>query len=161
MGPLLATTDRGEFDALVIRTDYSDEQAWQEVQAALAVPWGDGEDESTVHLVDDRAWDGASVDDVLAALPADSPLDVVFLADRTTMQADHHGLLAVTTITREDCEDDEEYEAVVEFGRDFRTVPAGVSEMHTNLWLANMDFEEFAASAHNDPEGVHRSFWRP
>jgi hypothetical protein len=149
----LDITDRDESDALVIRIDYSDERAWQEVAAALVAPMG--EFESYVHLVDDPAWAGASVEEVLAAVPGHR--DVVFLADRTTMQADHHALLAVTTLTREDCEDDAEYEAHVEFGREFRTVPAGVSGIHANLWIANMDFQEFTASAHVDPESVYRA----
>jgi len=160
MRSLPAASDRNEFDALVIRTDHTDEPAWQVVTAALTQPWADGEGESSVEIVDDPAWARASVDEVLAAIAAEGEdyVCVVFLADRTTMQADHHGLLAVTTITREELDDDEAYEAMVEFGREFRTVPVGVSEIHANLHLANMDFEEFSAVAAKDPEGVYRSF---
>jgi len=158
MKSLPAVTDRNEGDALVIRTDYSDEQAWQVVTAALTQPWTvGGESESGVHLVDDPTWAETSVDEVLAVVSTDEYLSVVFLADRMTMQADHHALLAVTTVTREDLDDDEEYEAMIEFGREFRTAPVGVQEIHANLEIANMDFEEFAAVAQNDPEGVYRS----
>jgi hypothetical protein len=87
-----------DFDALVVRTDYSDERAWQEVTATLARRWGDIGFESCLCLVDDRGWAGASVDEVLAGLPTRS--GVVFLADRVTMHADHHALLAITTVTR-------------------------------------------------------------
>jgi hypothetical protein len=44
---------------------------------------------------------------------------VVFLADTATMRGDHP-LLAVSNTTREDFPDDEDHEAVLEFGRDFR-----------------------------------------
>ncbi len=40
------------------------------------------------------------------------------------MQAGTRPLLAVTTLTREDCEDDEDYDELTEFGREFRTAPA-------------------------------------
>ncbi|MFJ6661623.1 DUF6924 domain-containing protein [Streptomyces sp. NPDC091377] len=85
-------------------------------------------------------------------------LTVVFLADRTTMQAGCHALLAVTTLAREDCLDDENYEQLTEFGRDFRTVPAGVHDVHAKLSIGNLGFEEYAAWAHDDPEDVYRSF---
>ncbi len=42
--------------------------------------------------------------------------------------------------------------------REFRTVPAGVHDVHANLSIANMDFEEYAHQALADPEGVFRSF---
>ncbi|ALO05721.1 hypothetical protein AQF52_0119 [Streptomyces venezuelae] len=44
------------------------------------------------------------------------------------------------------------------FGREFRTTPAGLHDIHANLSIANMDFEEYAAAAHEDPEKVFRSF---
>ncbi|SCG00718.1 MULTISPECIES: hypothetical protein [unclassified Streptomyces] len=72
--------------------------------------------------MDDPAWAGATVDEVLNAVCADENLAVVLLADRTTMQAESHALPAVTTLTREECADDEDYEQLSEFGREFRTV---------------------------------------
>jgi hypothetical protein len=156
VAPLLDIASRDEFDALVIRTDYSDEQVWQDVRSELAMPWGGGEFMAKVHVVDDPAWAGTSADGIRAALPSDS--GVVFLADRATMEADHHALLAVATFTREDFDNDEDYETAAEFGREFRTSPRGVSEIHTNLYIANMDFYEFAESADHDSERVHRSF---
>ncbi|MFF8696731.1 DUF6924 domain-containing protein [Streptomyces sp. NPDC015144] len=113
MRVLPAAADRDE-DALVVRTDYLDEQVWQDVVAVLLKPWGDEQYEAHVCFVDDAAWVGASVDDVLAAVRGDDDPAVVFLADRTTMQAESHPLLAVTTLTREDCVDEEDYEQLIE-----------------------------------------------
>jgi hypothetical protein len=47
---------------------------------------------------------------------------------------------------------------MVGIGREFRTVPSGVHSIHANLELANMDFEDFLSSAHEDSERVFRSF---
>ncbi|MFI6762716.1 DUF6924 domain-containing protein [Micromonospora sp. NPDC050417] len=146
-----------EFDSLIIRTDYSDEPAWQTVKVELAQLWDD-EYEPNHQFVDDPAWAGATADEVLAAVDGmdDGPA-VVFLADATTMRAAHHALLAVTTETEEEFRDGLD-DDTIEFVREFRTVPVGVANIHVNLQLANMDFFEFADNAAEDPEGVHRAF---
>ncbi|MFF3846554.1 DUF6924 domain-containing protein [Streptomyces sp. NPDC002328] len=156
MRALPAVTGRNEFDALVVRTDFEDDQAWRAVVTALMQPWGDKPYDADVHFVDDPVWSGATVDEVLAAVRADDDVSVVFIADRTTMRSAIHPLLAVTTLTREDCEDDEDYAQLIEFGRDFRTVPAGVHGVYANLSIGNLGFEEYAAGAGDDSEGVFR-----
>lgn len=158
MRELPTVTRRDQFAAVVVRTDYHDGQAWQDVAAALMEPWGDRQDEAHVHFVDDPASAGATVDEVLTAVCGDKDLAVVFLADQTTMQTGSHALLAVTTLTREDCLDDEDYEQLTEFGREFRTTPAGVHDVFANLSIGNLGFEEYAGWAHDDPEGIYRSF---
>ncbi|MFB7294208.1 DUF6924 domain-containing protein [Actinacidiphila glaucinigra] len=159
MRVLPAVTGRNEFDALVIRTDYQDDQAWQNVVAVLMKPWGDRQYEAEVHFVNDPAWAGATVEEVLCAVRADEDVSVVFLVDQETMKDEVHALLAVTTLTRDECVDDEDYEQLTEFGREFRTVPAGVHEIYANLSIANLGFEEFAGWAHDDPEGTFRPSW--
>ena len=151
-------TGHDEFDALVVRTDYRDDQAWQDVVAALMEPWGDRQYEAQVHFINDPAWVESTIDEVLTAVSSDENLSVVFIADRVCMQAELHPLLAVTTLTREDCVDDEDYERLTECGREFRAVPAGVHEVYANLSIGNLGFEEFAAWAQDDPEGVFRPF---
>ncbi|MFE9880780.1 DUF6924 domain-containing protein [Streptomyces sp. NPDC005784] len=152
MRVLPAVTGRDEFDALVVRTDYLDDEGWQHVAAALT------QHEAHVHFIDDLAWAEASVDEVLTVVRADEDLAVVFLADRTSMQSESHALLAVTTLTREECVDDEDYEQLTEFGSTFRITPAGVHDVHANLSIGNLGFEEYAARAHEDPERIYRSF---
>lgn len=146
----------GEFDAVVVRTDYQDEEAWQTVVKLLSEPWGDGEFEPLVYLVDDPAWSGAPGEAVIGAIAAQSCPSVVFLADRETMEAAQHALLAVNTVSRE-AVGDEEYEYMTEFGGGFRTAPIGVHSIHASLRLGDMGFEEFAGAAQDDPEGVYRS----
>ncbi|MCX5115358.1 hypothetical protein OOK13_44435 [Streptomyces sp. NBC_00378] len=158
METLPVVTGHDEFDALVVRTDYRDDQAWQDVVAALMEPWGDRQYEARVHFINDPACAEATVDEVLTAVSGDENLSVVFLVDRVSMQAEHHPLLAVTTLTREDCVDDDDYEQLTDFGGEFRTMPAGVHEVYANLSIGNLGFEEFAAWAQDDPEGIFRPF---
>ncbi|MFE7266521.1 DUF6924 domain-containing protein [Streptomyces sp. NPDC057592] len=86
----------GEFDALVVRTDHDDDRAWRDLAAALMEPWGDRQYEAQIHFINDPVWAGATADEVLTAVSADEDLSVVFLADRVSMQAEHHPLLAIT-----------------------------------------------------------------
>ncbi|MFJ4923831.1 DUF6924 domain-containing protein [Streptomyces sp. NPDC088725] len=151
-------TSRNEFSALIIRTDYRDQHAWQAVVTALEQPWGTGEFEALVHIVDDPVWAEATVDEVLAVVCFDDNLSVAFLADELTQQAEPHALPALTTVSREECEDAEECEELTEFGRWFRTEPAGVHDIHANLSVANLGFEEYAAAAQEDPTRIFRSF---
>ncbi|MYR58196.1 hypothetical protein GTY54_18810 [Streptomyces sp. SID625] len=79
------------------------------------------------------------------------------------MRSPSQPLLAATTFPREDCEDDEEYTALTEHGRAFRTEPAGGRAISANLELANMDFQDFqdfSAGAAAAPEQVFRADWR-
>ncbi|MEV6505615.1 hypothetical protein AB0M61_05735 [Streptomyces sp. NPDC051642] len=162
MVALSGLSERDDFSAVIIRTDFTDEAAWREMTAELERPSHDGDPGESYDVVDAPELDGADTDAILAAISAHEELwdqlSVVFVADSTTMRTAHHALLAVTTMTREDFDDDEDYEAVVEIGREFRTVPSGVHSIHVNLELANMDFEEFLSSAHEDSERVFRNF---
>jgi hypothetical protein len=161
MRPEIIRTDDNEFDALVVHTDFSDDAAWRVVTDLLNQPHGDdGEFDSTNQFIDDPAFAAASPDEVLLAAANDPLLSVLFLADAATMRG-VHPLLAVSTLSREDYPDDEDYESALEFGREFRLLPAAVAETHANLAIANMDFEEFAASAADDPERIHRGFLAP
>jgi hypothetical protein len=68
----------------------------------------------------------------------------------------HRALLAVK-VRLADHEDDDE-EELAELGLPFRAEPLAVYEIYANLSIANMDFEDFAAGARTDPEGVLRAF---
>ncbi|MEV4330962.1 hypothetical protein AB0K02_10515 [Streptomyces sp. NPDC049597] len=149
-------TGRDEFAALIVRTAYDDEAAWQAVVTDLTRPWGDEcEYDADVHIVDDPAWTGATPDDVLAAVRGDEDLSVVFLADKVTMQCAHRGLLALAVHDGEDDVDPMDGDPPP---REFRTVPTGVHTVHANLSIANMYFEDYAETAFTDPDGVFRSF---
>ncbi|MEU1087687.1 hypothetical protein ABZ401_12800 [Streptomyces sp. NPDC005892] len=143
--------------ALIIRTDYHDERAWAAVKAALMMTWGEEDDfEPYVHIVDDPQWRGFTPAQALSEASAYAERrGVVYLADRASMQETPVTLLALSLLTREQCESDEEFEA---YGGAFRVVPYGIHEMNANLMLANLDFGDFAEVARNDSEGVFRGF---
>ncbi|MBU3868286.1 hypothetical protein KN815_30835 [Streptomyces sp. 4503] len=137
-----------ESEALVVRTDYSDEAAWRTVVDLLNQPDDNGFEVRTF-LVDDRAFAGASPDDVISAAAAEPALEVVFLADAATMTGDHP-LLAVSTRGQE-LEDGD-----LELDREFRLAPPEVNLMHVNLAIGHMDFWEFAYHAALSADGVLR-----
>ncbi|MFB8119437.1 hypothetical protein ACFC51_26685 [Streptomyces sp. NPDC055962] len=150
-------TGRDEEAALIIRTDYGDEPAWEAVRAALMTARGEIDDiEPFVHVVDDPEWAGATPADVLHAASTHAERhEVVYLADGTSMHGAPVTLLALSLLTRDRCEDDEEFEA---YGGSFRVVPYGIHEMNANLMIASMDFGDFTDAARSDPEGVFRGF---
>jgi uncharacterized protein DUF6924 len=159
MRPLIDRTDELEFDALIVRTDFSDDTAWQTVRERLAQPAGD-DFEPGNQFVDDPAYAGATPDEILTATAGDQEPSVVFLADAESMRGDHP-LLAVSTLRRADFDDDEEFEDEFAYGREFRILPGFVAELHTNLAIANMDFWEFARTATEEPDGTFRGFPEP
>ncbi|MFF1733853.1 DUF6924 domain-containing protein [Streptomyces sp. NPDC058247] len=159
MSVLPEVVGRDEFAALIIRTNYDDEAAWRAVVAEASRPWGtDGEFEALVHLVDDPTWAGVTPDAVLAAVRRDEELSVVFVADGATMQSAHHALLALNLPIEDEDLDPMYYQELIDSppAREFRTTPAAVHDVHANLSLANLDFEDYAEAALADPEGVLR-----
>jgi hypothetical protein len=149
------TIDAAEVDdaTLVVRTDYSDDEAWETLVLLLDSPQLPDHFEPVNYFVDDPAWHGATVDEVLDAAPDAG--GVVFVADADAMRHPYP-LLAVNTVTRADCADDDEYIYEMEFGREFRLLPAGVRDVSANLFVGNMDFPEFAEMAQDDPSGRYQ-----
>ncbi|MEU4154526.1 hypothetical protein [Streptomyces sp. NPDC026659] len=143
--------------ALIIRTDHADERAWSAVKADLMTPWGEHDDfEPYVHVVDDPRWAGITPTQALSEASAHGEgHGVVYLADRVSMRETPVTLLALSLLTRDQCESEEEFEA---YGGTFRVTPAGIHEMNANLMIANLGFGDFADAARNDPEGVFRGF---
>ena len=127
-------------NALLIRTDFSDQSAWQRLKAAASEP-GDMFI-FNMEIVDDRANSGATVEQVMAALPEDYPHSFIVVADSTAISQADYPLLVVDL--------DEER------GRQFRAVAAQVASIDNNLSIANMGFEEFADAV--DGDGVFRGF---
>ncbi|WP_432251188.1 DUF6924 domain-containing protein [Streptomyces sp. HNM1019] len=150
MLPATDSTHRDfESEALVVRTDHSDAEAWRAVVDLLDQPDRNGFEVRTF-LVDNPLFTGASPDDVLSAVAASEPaLEVVFLADAATMTGEHT-LLAVPTRSQELEEGD------MELSREFRLLPPDVNPMHVNLAIGHMDFWEFAYHASLAADGILR-----
>ncbi len=92
---------------------------------------------------------------------ADDEIGVVFLADATTTHNPHRALLAVDVPRYGHRGDGDGPERWVALRLPFRTEPCVVHGIHAHLSITNTDFEEFAAAAREDPEGVLRPFPGP
>jgi hypothetical protein len=125
-------------NALLIRTDFADQDAWQKLKAAVSEP----EDPFifAMEIVDDRANSGATVEQVMAALPEDYPHSFIVVADSTAISQPDYPLLVVDLLE--------------ERGRQFRAVAAQIASIDNNLSIANMGYEEFAGLV--DESGVFR-----
>jgi len=129
-------------DSLVIRTDYSDDAAWNAVRAAMRAPSPIDGFQANVAFVSDPSLDGLDVDQIIARLPPERRDSFVFVVDATTLRNPEYPVLVVDL-----------YE---DRGRTFRVIPWSAWSVENNLSLANMDFGDFAESA--DPDGVFRGF---
>jgi hypothetical protein len=141
--PPLAVEGYDSMNALVVRTDFTDQDAWEEVIRQLRVPWVD-DDPVDPYLISDPRYSGVPAErvlqDVRAALPGPDLPGAVFIADTTTMRVTGHPLLAVSTEWNgEPFAEDEE-----EFVTQFRLAPNAAVEISTNLGLGNVDFDDFA-----------------
>jgi hypothetical protein len=125
-------------DALVVRTDFSDDDAWASVCRALRRPVGPFQ--AYVAFLDDPAYQGASAAEIVAAVPEDSDHTFLFVVDGVTIVDPEHPVLRI------DLWD--------EPGRTFRVIPGEMWAVENNLSLANMDFAEFADAV--DEDGVFR-----
>lgn len=130
---------------LLVRTDFSDDAAWLRVSDAAREPRDDGF-VAVLEPVDDRAYEGATAEQLAALAASSDEALLVFAADLASMSREDPTLLVVNA----DASDEE-------FGRAFRVAVAQAWGPENNVRLANMGFEEFAddADAHG---GVHRGF---
>jgi hypothetical protein len=138
-------------DTPVIRTDFSDQQAWEQVRAAIDWVTPDGF-RACVTYVDDPAFAGASVEDLLRAVPGRDTHGLLLVVDETTLRSPEHPVLVVDLGSKPDPEHDWPGEPA---GRSFRAVPHTIQEIENNLSIANMDWDDFADDV--DEDGVRRA----
>jgi hypothetical protein len=128
----------------VIRTDFSNDLAWEAVCAALRVPWEEFDLVANVECISDPRYDGMTVEQLTALAPQGPPY-FMFVADQITLAHPEHPLLVVDL--------SEESEPA------FRAIPSEVAGIEANLAISNMDFFEFAESV--DPDEIFRGFREP
>jgi hypothetical protein len=126
---------------VVLRTDFSDDASWELVRDAIAAETEEGF-QADVWFVDDDAYQGATVDDVLAET-GQHVLGFIVLVDDVAVNHPDHPVLVVSLSPRH-------------HGQRFRSIPRGIQSIENNLSLANMDWESFAGSV--DDQGVFRGF---
>ncbi len=130
-------------DALVLRTDFSDDAMWRAVCEASSAPSpGDGF-LANLTFVEDRSFEAATVADLIAAAAAASQYrSFMFVADDVTIHEADHPVLVIDLADQP--------------GRSFRVIPSEMWSVENNLSLANMDFDEFAEAV--DASGIYRGF---
>ena len=130
--------------ALVLRTDFSNQAAWDAICAAIRKPVGFFHFRANVDFMDDEEYSGITREQLLELVPRDYNHTFVIVVDRTATSLSDYPLLVVDLYERS--------------GREFRAIPSRVQSIENNLSIANMDFEEFAESV--DEDGVFRGFPR-
>lgn len=141
MSEPMLTLPKGSENSLLLRTDFSDETAWTDLCDQLREPSDEGF-LPRLDIVSDRAYEGLTVQELVALNPRDAGHPYAFLADQVTLVDPERPILVIDFFT--------------EPGRTFRVVPAQTWSVENNLSLANMDFCEFAESV--DADGVFRGF---
>jgi len=126
-------------NALVLRTDFSDDAAWAEVCDHIREPSPD-DFRANVDCVSDRAFEGLRQAEVPELLRPASRHTFLFLVDTRTITDPEHPVVVVDLYD--------------EPGKSFRVIPSEIWGVENNLSLANMDFQEFAEAA--DRDGVFR-----
>ena len=125
--------------SLLVRTDYTDDAAWEKLVIDANKPYGPDGFSAYFSCISDEAFDGLSAVDLERV---DGDAQVVFAADRFSMVGDERTLVVVGR--QQDA------------GRSFRVPLREAWGPENNLRLANMDFADFSRAT--DPDGVFRGF---
>lgn len=124
----------------MLRTDFSDDSAWESICAAIREPVG--EFRAYVECLSDPEYDGLTVEQLTTLVPTGSDHTFVFIVDQMALTHPDHPILVVDLYD--------------EPGRTFRVIPSEMWGVENNLSLANMDFSEFADNV--DEDGIFRGF---
>jgi hypothetical protein len=127
-------------NSLVLRTDFSDDSAWEALCLEIQRPVGDFR--AYVDFLSDPEYDGLTTEQLVTLVPKDFNHTFVFVVDQRALSHPDHPILVV------DLSEDP--------GASFRVIPSEMWGVENNLSIANMDFYEFAENV--DPDGVFRGF---
>lgn len=136
--------------SLLIRTDYSDQQAWEACRSAIdasAMAAFDAGIDEHVEIIDDPAYGSVTVERILALENLqDTDHTFVMLADRETMTSAEYPVLFLD-LFEDAC------------GTTVRVVSAALSEVVANVDNAQITIEDYATAAKQAGDGdVFRGF---
>ncbi|WP_235010203.1 hypothetical protein [Mycobacterium sp. 3519A] len=126
--------------SLLIRTDFTDDNAWRAVCKAACAPDPEHGFRAFLTCIDDPELDGATVESLIPLVR-----NYFFVVDNHTITDPEHPILAVAG----DPDDD------LDPGTSFRVIPSAMWSPENNLSLGNMLFEDFVDAA---GDGVFRGF---
>jgi len=127
-------------DSPVVRTDFSDDAAWEEIREAINALVGDFQ--ACVEFINDSEYEDLTVEELIGLVPENSYLTEIYVVDVLTVADPEQPVLVVDV-----CD---------EPGRTFRVIPSQMWCVENNLSIANMDWEDFSESL--DRDGVFRGF---
>jgi len=127
---------------LVLRTDFSNQAAWETICAIIQKPVSIFRFRANVEFVNDVEYAGITKDELLELIPKEYSHSFIIVVDRSAISLRDYPLLIVDLYERS--------------GREFRAIPAQIQGIENNLSIANMDFEEFVESV--DESGFFRGF---
>jgi len=130
-------------NALVLRTDFSDQATWDSICATIRKPVSFFRFRANVDFMDDVEYSGITREQLLGLIPKNYNHSFIIVVDQTAISHPDHPLLVV------DLFDDGT-------GNVFRAIPSQVQGIENNLSIANMDFEDFSTSV--DADGIFRGF---
>ena len=128
--------------APVVRTDFSDQAAWEAIRDEIQQKTPQGFFKASVTFIDDRVLEGLSAGRLLTAVPKNYRHRFMFVVDSITVATPDHPVLVMDLRARA--------------GTAFRAVSSVCYTIENNLSMANMDFDEFARAAART--GVFRGF---
>ncbi len=123
-----------------MRTDFSDEPAWQSICLDIQKPVG--EFQAHVDFLSDLEYNSLTIKQLAALVPQDSDHSFIFIVDQIALSHPERPILVVDL-------DDEPM-------RTFRVIPAQMWSVENNLSIANMDFSDFADAV--DQDEIFRGF---
>jgi hypothetical protein len=129
-------------NALVLRTDFTDDTMWRRVCVDIQKPVGGFQ--ASVEFLDAPQYEGITVEQLPALVPPETNCTFMFIVDGVTISLPENPILVVNLATNPP--------------QSFRTIPSEMWGIENNLPIGNMDFEEFANSVSSD--GVFRGFPR-
>lgn len=127
---------------IVLRSDFTDDQAWTRLCALIASPIGPDGFLAHVDFVDDPSFAVVTPEALRASIPGDHRRNFIVIADRSTFAEPEQPLLVMDLLD--------------EPGRTFRALPTRIGAIENNLSLGNMGFEDFADAVEED--GIFRGF---
>lgn len=143
----MAILPRLPLGCLLVRTDFSSDEAWLRLADEALAEYPDGFGEvfaANIEPINDPAFSGATWQAVRAAVPPDDDgASVLFIADATTLASPDHPILAVDLLDDPD-------------NAPFRCIPSELWSVEANINIANMDWADFADEV--DDDGVFRGF---
>ena len=137
-------SDELKNESVLIRVDYDDFEAWNDVCRAAIAPEPNEGFRADLVAVDNPAYLNNSVEELLERIGEPPPF-YVFVADRVTLTHPEHPILAINVGGTKHPD---------EHGQTLRVLPSAMSWIENNLALGNADFADFVRSA--GPDGIYR-----